>query len=78
MVFRLEFPEIPDRTVADSEVEGEVRRLRGAVRVVVEQLEALKARTLQRAGPEEAALDMGVTLSKGGHGRGSAAGRFAP
>ncbi len=56
MVFRLEFPEIPDRTVTDSEVEGEVRRLRGAVRVVIEQLEALKARTLQRAGPEEAAI----------------------
>ncbi len=56
MVFRFEFPEIPDRTVTDSEVEGEIRRLRGAVRVVVEQLEALKARTLQRAGPEGAAI----------------------
>ena len=56
MVFRLEFPEIPDRTVSEEEVEGEVRRLQGAVRVVAEQLEALKARTLQRAGPEEAAI----------------------
>ena len=56
LVIRLDFPEVPDRTVEPHEVEGEVRRLHGAVRVVVAHLNKLRERVLQRAGPEESRI----------------------
>jgi phosphotransferase system enzyme I (PtsI) len=56
LVIRLDFPEVPDRTVEPHEVEGEVRRLHGAVRVVVAHLERLGERVMQRAGVEESRI----------------------
>ncbi len=56
LVVRLDFPEVPDRTVEPDEVENEVRRLHGAVRVVVTQLGELRERVLERAGEEEACI----------------------
>ena len=53
LVVRLDFPEVPDRTVSDDDVEGEIRRLHAAVRVVVGHLTKLGQRALERAGPEE-------------------------
>lgn len=56
LVIRLDFPEVPDRTVEADEVEGEVRRLHGAVRVVVAHLNKLRERVLVRAGVEESRI----------------------
>lgn len=56
LVVRLDFPDVPDRTVESDEVENEVRRLHGAVRVVVTQLGELRERVLERAGEEEACI----------------------
>lgn len=53
---RWSFPEVPDRSVGAEEVEGEIARLHEAVAAVVAQLDALRERTLQRAGPEEARI----------------------
>jgi phosphoenolpyruvate-protein phosphotransferase (PTS system enzyme I) len=55
-VMRWDFPQVPDRTVAANEVEGEVRRLREAVEYVVSHLQHLGERVLQRAGPEESRI----------------------
>jgi phosphoenolpyruvate-protein phosphotransferase (PTS system enzyme I) len=56
LVVRWDFPQVPDRTVAANEVEGEVRRLREAVEYVVSHLQHLGERVLQRAGPEESRI----------------------
>ena len=56
LVVRLDFPQVPDRTVEVHEVEGEVRRLHGAVRVVVAHLNRLRERVLDRAGAEESRI----------------------
>jgi phosphotransferase system enzyme I (PtsI) len=56
LVVRLDFPDVPDRTVGDDEVEGEIRRLHAAVRVVVGHLTRLGQRALERAGPEESRI----------------------
>ena len=56
LVIRLDFPEVPDRSVEPHEVDGEVRRLHGAVRVVVAHLNRLRERVLQRAGVEESRI----------------------
>ena len=56
LVVRLDFPEVPDRTVGPEEVEGELRRLHAAVRVVVGHLARLKERVLERAGEEESRI----------------------
>jgi phosphotransferase system enzyme I (PtsI) len=56
LVVRLDFPEVPDRTVAPEDVEGEVRRLHAAVRVVVGHLTRLKEKVLERAGEEESRI----------------------
>jgi phosphotransferase system enzyme I (PtsI) len=53
---RWDFPQVPDRTVAAGEIEGEVRRLREAVGYVVSHLQGLGERVLQRAGPEESRI----------------------
>lgn len=56
LIIRWDFPEVGDRTVTASEVEGEVERLREAVDYVVSHLQSLGERVLQRAGPEESRI----------------------
>jgi phosphotransferase system enzyme I (PtsI) len=56
LVVRLDFPDVPDRTVEPEEVEHEVRRLHAAVRVVSGKLRHLRERVLERAGEEEARI----------------------
>lgn len=56
LVVRLDFPDVPDRTVETSEVEHEVRRLHAAVRVVVGHLTRLRDRVLACAGREESRI----------------------
>ena len=56
LVVRWAFPEIPERTIAPGEFDAEVARLHRAVQAVVDQLAALRQRTLQRAGPEAAGI----------------------
>src|SRR5688572_12256801 len=56
LVMRWDFPQVPDRTVTASEIEGEVRRLREAVDYVVSHLQDLGERVLRRAGPEESRI----------------------
>ncbi len=56
VVVRWTFPEVPDRVVDPTEVEGEITRLRAAVATVVGQLDGLRQRTLQRAGVEAAGI----------------------
>jgi phosphotransferase system enzyme I (PtsI) len=53
---RWSFPDIPNRTVQPGEQEDEITRLHAAVQATVGQLEALRERTLLRAGPEEAGI----------------------
>jgi phosphoenolpyruvate-protein phosphotransferase (PTS system enzyme I) len=55
-IVRMDFPEVPDRTVKPEHVELEVRRLREAVDYVVSHLRELGERVLQRAGPEESRI----------------------
>ena len=55
-IVRMDFPEVPDRTVRPDHVEAEVRRLREAVDYVVSHLQELGHRVLQRAGPEESRI----------------------
>jgi phosphotransferase system enzyme I (PtsI) len=47
---------VPDRTVHEADLEGEVRRLHLAVQEAVEGLEALRERVLHRAGVEESRI----------------------
>jgi phosphotransferase system enzyme I (PtsI) len=56
IVVRFEFPDVPDRTVEEAEVEGEVSRLEEAVEAVAAQLDGLRQRVLQRAGAEESRI----------------------
>ena len=49
-------PEVPQRVVARSQVEKEVRRLRAAVRDVKRQIKTLKQRAVDRAGVDEARI----------------------
>ncbi len=56
LVIRLDFPDVPDRTVEEAEVEGEVERLHAAVRFVARNLNALRERVLERAGVEESRI----------------------
>jgi phosphotransferase system enzyme I (PtsI) len=56
MVVHWGFPDVPDRTVQESAIEGEVLRLRAAVSEAVEGLEALRERVAVRAGIEESAI----------------------
>jgi len=56
ILVRSEFPDVPDRTVEESEVDGEVRRLEEAVEVVAAQLDGLRERVLHRAGVEESRI----------------------
>jgi phosphotransferase system enzyme I (PtsI) len=56
MVVHWGFPDVPDRTVEEEEVEGEVARLHEAVHEAVAGLEALRERVLVRAGAEESRI----------------------
>jgi phosphotransferase system enzyme I (PtsI) len=56
LVVRWAFPDIPERTISPAEFDTEVTRLHDAVHAVVEQLAALRLRTLHRAGPEAAGI----------------------
>ena len=56
MVVHWGFPEVPDRTVEESDLEAEVLRLHAAVREAVEGLETLRERVLVRAGVEESRI----------------------
>lgn len=55
-IVRMDFPEVPDRTVRPEHLDQEVRRLREAVDYVVSHLQELGERVLQRAGPEESRI----------------------
>jgi len=55
-IVRMDFPEVPDRTVRPEHVDAELRRLREAVEYVVSHLQELGQRVLQRAGPEESRI----------------------
>lgn len=56
ILVRSEFPDVPDRTVEEVEVDGEVRRLHEAVEAVAAQLDNLRERVLHRAGVEESRI----------------------
>jgi phosphotransferase system enzyme I (PtsI) len=56
LVVRVDFPDVPDRTVPPDRVEAEIARLREAVDGVVASLTELGQRVLQRAGPEESRI----------------------
>lgn len=53
---RWALPDVPDRTVEDTEVEGEIGRLYAAAADVSAELATLRERTRDRAGPEEAGI----------------------
>jgi phosphoenolpyruvate-protein phosphotransferase (PTS system enzyme I) len=53
VIVRLEVPDVPNRFIADDEVEAELIRLRLAVAGVVELLTGLRERVRERAGREE-------------------------
>jgi phosphotransferase system enzyme I (PtsI) len=53
VIVRMDLPEVPNRFIADDEVEAEVTRLRLAVTGVVETLTQLRDRVKERAGREE-------------------------
>lgn len=56
VVLEWKFPSVPDRWVAEEEVEGEVSRLHEAVAAVVRSLDRLRERVLERAGLEESQI----------------------
>jgi phosphoenolpyruvate-protein phosphotransferase (PTS system enzyme I) len=56
VLMRPDFPGVPDRAVRADQVEGEVRRLREAVKTVVGHLEELGRKVLERAGDEESRI----------------------
>jgi phosphotransferase system enzyme I (PtsI) len=65
LVIRLDFPDVPDRTVPPSQVEDEIRRLREAVDSVAASLYELGQRVLHRAGPEESRIfDAQIEMTK--------------
>jgi len=56
VVLRWRFPDVPDRTVAEAEVEAELGRLREAVAAVVQSLNRLREGVLESAGYEESQI----------------------
>jgi phosphotransferase system enzyme I (PtsI) len=56
VVLQWRFPEVTDRTVTDAEVDREVERLHEAVTAVVQSLNRLRERVLERAGYEESQI----------------------
>ncbi len=53
---RWSLPDVEDRTVSADEIDHEIDRLHDAVEAVAAQLETLRQRTEERAGPEEAGI----------------------
>ncbi len=59
------FPDVPDRSIGASEVEGELARLRAAIDAVVLHLEQLRERVRERAGPVESGIfDAQILMAK--------------
>jgi phosphotransferase system enzyme I (PtsI) len=56
IVLEWRFPDVPDRSVAPEEVEGEVQRLHEAVKAVSDYLNQMRIRVLQSAGLEESRI----------------------
>jgi phosphotransferase system enzyme I (PtsI) len=56
VVLEWRFPDVPDRSVGDDEVEGEVARLHEAVKAVSDHLNGLRLKVLQSAGLEESRI----------------------
>ena len=56
VVLNWQFPSVPDRWVKPDEVEAEVDRLQEAVGAVVDSLNQLRERVLERAGFEESQI----------------------
>jgi phosphotransferase system enzyme I (PtsI) len=56
VVLEWRFPDVPDRSVAPDEVEGEVQRLHEAVKAVADYLNQMRIRVLQSAGLEESRI----------------------
>lgn len=56
MAVRWSFPDVPERTVDAAQCDAEIARLHAATRAVVAQLDGLRLKTLQRAGPEAAGI----------------------
>ncbi|HSE26844.1 MAG TPA: phosphoenolpyruvate--protein phosphotransferase [Gemmatimonadales bacterium] len=56
IVVRFEFPEVTDRSIGPDEVEAEIARLRQAIAEVSAELEDLRGKVLERAGPEESGI----------------------
>ncbi|MBS1240891.1 MAG: Phosphoenolpyruvate-protein phosphotransferase [Gemmatimonadetes bacterium] len=56
LIVDLRFPDVADRTIGPDQIEDEVQRLRTAVSEVVTQLDLLKERVRERAGPEESQI----------------------
>jgi phosphotransferase system enzyme I (PtsI) len=66
-IVRMDFPEVPDRTVRPDAVEAEVNRLHEAVDYVVGHLRDLGQRVLLRAGPEESRIfDAQILMAQDG------------
>lgn len=53
VIVRLDVPDVPNRFIADADVEGEIARLQAAVREVARILQALRDRVREQAGREE-------------------------
>lgn len=62
VVLEWRFPDVPDRSVRPDEVEGEIRRLHEAVRVVADYLNGLREKVLHSAGLEESRIFEAQTL----------------
>ncbi|MBM3907422.1 MAG: phosphoenolpyruvate--protein phosphotransferase [Gemmatimonadetes bacterium] len=62
-LLRWEVPEVPARTVAPDDVEGEIARLHAACDLAAERLRKVRDRVAEHAGPEEAAIfDVQVSI----------------
>ncbi|MEO8294984.1 MAG: phosphoenolpyruvate--protein phosphotransferase [Gemmatimonadota bacterium] len=67
VLVRWELPDVPDRTVTATQVDGEVIRLHEAVEAVAAELEMLRERVLQRAGEEESRIfDAQILMARDG------------
>jgi phosphotransferase system enzyme I (PtsI) len=53
---RWDLPEVPDREITPDQVDGEIARLRDAVRQTVASLQQLQQKVLERAGVEESRI----------------------
>ncbi|HVH38750.1 MAG TPA: phosphoenolpyruvate--protein phosphotransferase [Gemmatimonadaceae bacterium] len=62
-LLRWEVPDVRTRVIDDTEIEGEIARLRTAVERAIERLRAVKARAAEKAGEAESAIfDVQVSI----------------